>query len=114
MRCFANSENQKVGRSLLYVLQDLFLCIAGRDESSWIAKLFRILRHDSIESTIEALSYLAQSVWMIDGTTFNYVEYIDFRTQRLRKRDRKHGRPGGCGSQICSVENAMERRLSRT
>jgi hypothetical protein len=85
MRCFADSENKKVSRSLLYVLQDLFMCIADRDESPRIAKLFRILRHHSIESTIEALSYLAQSVWMIDGTAFDHVEYIDFRPQRLRQ-----------------------------
>jgi hypothetical protein len=85
MRCFADSENKKVSRSLLYVLQDLFMCIADRDESSWIAKLFRILRHNSIESTIETLSYLAQSVWMIDGTALDHVEYIDFCTERLRQ-----------------------------
>ena len=44
------------------------MCIADRDESSRITKLFRTLWHNRIESTIEALCDIAQSVWMFDGT----------------------------------------------
>ena len=60
--------------------------IADRDETPWIAKLFCGLRHNSIESTVELLSNLVQSVWVIDGAFFNYIEYIDFRPPGLRKR----------------------------
>jgi len=108
MRGFLDSQDQKVNRSFSYMPEDLLVCIADRDESSWIAELFRLLRHNSIESAIKALSYLAQSVWMIDGSAFNHVEYIDFHPECLRERDRKYGRPGSCRSQVCGVENAMK------
>ena len=83
MRALSDSQDQKVDRTFLDVLEDLLTCIARLDECSRIAKHFRLRRHRRIESAIKALSHLFQSVWMMDGFAFHYVEFIDLRSGRL-------------------------------
>ena len=85
MRGFVDSQNEKVGRLILYVLQNLLVCITSRDERPWITKLFRLFRHNRIQSAIKFLSYLIQVARMKDGSAFDHVEHINFCSHNPRK-----------------------------
>jgi len=76
------------------------MCIADREKVRGSQNSFAPQAQQHREH-IEALSYLAQSVWMIDGTAFDHVDNT-ISAPNAAPMNRKYGRPGGCRSQICA------------